>query len=65
MKSLSTIGKRLGVLIALLASIWVLGALSFDELKQRSHINPAARAASNDPGFSGRIRSGNPGMRTP
>jgi len=43
----------------------VTGGLGFDELKQRSHINPAASAANNDPGFSGRIRAGNPGMKTP
>ncbi len=30
--------------------------LSFKELKQRSWINPAARAANDDPDFSARIR---------
>ena len=36
--------------------------LSFDELKRRAYINPAARAAGNDPDFSERIRVGRPGF---
>ena len=34
--------------------------LLFAELKQRSHINPAARAADQDSAFSDRIREGLP-----
>ena len=36
--------------------------LAFAELKKRSHINTAARAADTDPEFSTRIRAGLPGM---
>jgi hypothetical protein len=38
------------------------GGLSFAELKQRSHINPQARAADKDPAFSTLIREGVPGF---
>ena len=38
------------------------GDLPFTELKKRAYINPAARAANNDPQFSGRIREGRPGF---
>ncbi len=38
------------------------GDLPFAELKQRAHINPAARAADHDPNFSRRIREGRPGF---
>lgn len=38
------------------------GGLSFAELKQRSLINPQARAAANDPAFSTLIREGVPGF---
>ncbi len=38
------------------------GGLSFAELKQRSEINERARAASQDPDFSRRIREGLPGF---
>ncbi|WP_446745222.1 Lnb N-terminal periplasmic domain-containing protein [Silvibacterium acidisoli] len=36
--------------------------LSFDELKKRAYINPAAKAADKDPNFSERIREGRPGF---
>jgi hypothetical protein len=36
--------------------------LSFEELKRRAYINPAAQAADNDPDFSERIRAGRPGF---
>jgi hypothetical protein len=36
--------------------------LPFKELKQRAWINPAARAANNDPDFSSRIRKDRPGF---
>jgi hypothetical protein len=36
--------------------------LSFNELKRRAYINPAAKAADNDPDFSERIREGRPGF---
>jgi hypothetical protein len=36
--------------------------LSFDELKRRAYINPAAKAANDDPDFSARIRAGRPGF---
>ena len=38
------------------------GDLPFPELKQRAYINPAARAADNDPQFSRRIREERPGF---
>jgi len=38
------------------------GNLPFEELKQHAYINPAARAADKDPGFSRRIREGRPGF---
>jgi uncharacterized protein DUF4105 len=38
------------------------GNLSFKELKQRAWINPAARAANDDPDFSQRIRENRPGF---
>jgi Domain of unknown function (DUF4105) len=38
------------------------GGLPFKELKQRAWINPAARAANNDPAFSARIRENRPGF---
>jgi hypothetical protein len=38
------------------------GALPFDELKARAHINDAARAADQAPDFSVRIRAGRPGF---
>lgn len=38
------------------------GGLSFTDLKKRAHINPAAKAANDDPEFSKRIREGRPGM---
>lgn len=38
------------------------GGLSFAELKQRAHINDAARAANDDPNFSARVRAGRPGF---
>ena len=38
------------------------GDLPFPELKQRAYINPAARAANDDPDFSRRIREGRPGF---
>lgn len=37
------------------------GGLSFAELKQRSLIDDAAKAANDDPDFSARIRAGRPG----
>lgn len=36
--------------------------LPFDELKRRAYINPAAKAADQDPNFSERIREGRPGF---
>jgi hypothetical protein len=38
------------------------GGLPFKELKQRAWINPAARAANDDPDFSARIRENRPGF---
>ncbi len=38
------------------------GDLPWKELKQRAYINPAARAADNDPNFSERIRENRPGF---
>lgn len=38
------------------------GNLPFEELKRRAYINPTARAAGEDPGFSRRIRQGRPGF---
>ena len=38
------------------------GGLPFAELKQRVHINAAAREADDAPDFSARIRAGRPGM---
>jgi hypothetical protein len=38
------------------------GDLPFEELKKRAYINPAARAAGDDPEFSRRIREGRPGF---
>ena len=38
-------------------------SLPFEELKRRSHINDAAHAADQDPGFSRRIRAALPGTR--
>ena len=38
------------------------GDLPFAELKRRAYINPAARAADNDPQFSVTIREGRPGF---
>jgi hypothetical protein len=43
----------------------VTAGLPFAGLKQRSHINAAAREADAAPDFSQRIRAGNPGMSTP
>jgi len=40
------------------------GDLPFAELKQRADINPAARAADNDPAFSQLIRQGRPGFES-
>lgn len=37
-------------------------SLPFEELRARSHVNPAARAAGDVPDFSVRIREGLPGM---
>ena len=46
--------------------LWEQGALAgglpFRELKQRAHINEAARAANDAPDFSQRIRAGRPGF---
>jgi hypothetical protein len=39
-----------------------VGDLPFDEMKQRAHINAAARAADKDPDFSRLIRAGRPGF---
>jgi hypothetical protein len=36
--------------------------LSFDELKRRAYINPAAKAADQSPDFSSRIRAARPGF---
>ncbi len=36
--------------------------LPFDELKKRAYINPAAKAANDDPNFSIKIREGRPGF---
>lgn len=41
------------------------GGLPFAELKQRVHINAAAREANDAPDFSNRIRAGVPGMDLP
>jgi len=41
------------------------GDLPFAELKERAHINDAARAADRDPDFSVRIREGRPGFPNP
>jgi hypothetical protein len=38
------------------------GGLGFKDLKQRAWINPAARAANDDPDFSARIRENRPGF---
>lgn len=38
------------------------GGLSFEELKQQAYINPAAKAADQDPAFSERIRAGRAGF---
>jgi hypothetical protein len=38
------------------------GGLTFEELKARAYINPAARAADDDANFSERIRAGRPGF---
>jgi hypothetical protein len=38
------------------------GGLPFAELKERSHINAAARPANDAPDFSARIRAGRPGF---
>jgi hypothetical protein len=40
----------------------VTGGLPFPELKQREHINPAARAAGSSPDFSALIRAGRVGF---
>ena len=40
----------------------VTGGLPFQQLKQRAWINPAARAANDDPDFSARIRLNRPGF---
>ena len=40
----------------------VTGGLPFKELKQRAWINPAARAANEDPDFPARIRAHRPGF---
>ena len=37
-------------------------SLPFAELKKRSHINPRAKAADQDPDFSRKVRAGLPGM---
>jgi hypothetical protein len=42
---------------------WVDTSLPFDELRRRSHINEAARAAGDVPDFSQRIRAALPGGR--
>lgn len=41
------------------------GDLPFPELKHRAYINPAARAADQDPNFSARIRENRPGFPKP
>ena len=41
----------------------IAGDLPFKQLKQQSYINPAARAADQDPDFSRRIREGLPGFK--
>jgi hypothetical protein len=41
----------------------VTGGLPFEELKTRSHINAAARAANEDPDFSKRIRTDLPARK--
>jgi hypothetical protein len=38
------------------------GRLTFEQLKLRAYINPAARAADRDPAFSDRIRENRPGF---
>jgi hypothetical protein len=40
----------------------VTNGLPFSELKQRAHINAAARAAGNSPDYSELIRAGRPGF---
>jgi hypothetical protein len=40
----------------------VTDGLSLLDLKQRVHINAAARLADKDPDFSARIREGRPGF---
>jgi hypothetical protein len=40
----------------------VTGGLPFPELKQREHINAAAKAAGNSPDFSALIRVGRVGF---
>jgi len=40
------------------------GDLPFPALKEAAHINPAAKAAGNDPDFSKRIRENRPGFAT-
>ena len=47
----------------LYAAGWVDTSLPFEELRQRSWINDAARAADNAPDFSQRIRASLPGAR--
>ena len=47
----------------LYAAGWVDTSLPFEELRQRSRINDAARAADNAPDFSQRIRASLPGAR--
>ncbi len=44
---------------------YLAGDLPFPELKERAHINAAARAADKDPDFSVRIREGRPGFSNP
>jgi hypothetical protein len=40
----------------------VTEGLSLEDLKERVHINSAARLADKDPAFSARIREGRPGF---
>jgi hypothetical protein len=40
----------------------VTEGLPLQELKERAHINAAARLADKDPQFSARIREGRPGF---
>lgn len=44
---------------------FVTEGLSFPDLKERAHINAAARLANKDPEFSTRIREGRPGFSGP